>query len=63
MLATLPSGPARLPALRQLRGCTTTSSTGAGSDRPMRTRPSSTPKKSTLESVRSFSHSRVRRDS
>src|SRR6266487_3929251 len=63
VVGTLPSDPCRLLALRQLRGCTTTSSTGAGSDLPIRTKPSSTPKKSTLESVRSFSHSRVRRDS
>src|SRR6266536_1711934 len=62
-VGTLPSGPCRLLALRQFLGCTTTSSTGAGSDRPIRTRPSSTPKKSIFESVRSFSHSRVRRNS
>src|SRR5215218_9755141 len=53
----------RRPLLRQLRGWTTTSSTGAGSERPMRTRPISTPKKSTFWSVRSLSQSRPRRNS
>ena len=53
----------RRPPLRQSRGCTTTSSTGAGSERPIRTRPISTPKKSTLVSVRSLSQSRPRRNS
>ena len=53
----------RRPLLRQLRGWTTTSSTGAGRERPIRTSPISTPKKSTLESVRSFSQSRPRRNS
>src|SRR6266498_3457149 len=53
--------PLRRPGCRQPRGCTTTSSTGAGRERPIRTRPISTAKKSTLSSVRSLSHSRVRR--
>ena len=53
----------RRPLLRQLRGCTTTSSTGAGRERPIRTRPISTPKKSTFWSVRSLSQSRPRRNS
>src|SRR5215218_2943527 len=53
----------RRPVVRQLRGCTTTSSTGAGRERPMRTSPISTPKKSTFWSVRSLSQSRPRRNS